>query len=121
MADDFQHAELSKLLQNSDLSTAELESGYASIILDLFKDPRLSLSMNSVLRFHQELVQFVLKELCDREVSMSFFANSTGDMLRTYYFYICDKRSKWNDPTVFKAIEHFYLGEPEMDIWKGSS
>ncbi len=54
-----QHAELSKLLKNSDLSTAELESGYAVIILNLFKDPKLSLSMNSVLRFHEELVQDV--------------------------------------------------------------
>jgi hypothetical protein len=116
-----QHAELSRLLQNSDLSTAELESGYAMIILDLFKDPKLSLSMNSVLRFHQELVQCVLNELCYRDVSMSFFANSTGDMLRTYYPYICDKRSKWNDPTAFEAIEHFYLGQSETDICKGSS
>jgi hypothetical protein len=116
-----QHANLSRLLQNPDLSTAELENRYAAIILDIFQDRKLRLAMNSVLRFHEELVQCVLNELCDREVAMSFFSNSTGDMLRTYYPYVCDKRSKWNDPQAFEAIEHFYLGESETDICKSSS
>jgi hypothetical protein len=116
-----QHTELTRLLQDTDLSTLELESGYSAIILDIFKDPKLRLAMNSVLRFHEELVQCVLNEICDREVAMSFFSNSTGDMLRTYYPYICDKRSKWNDPQAFEAIEHFYLGESETDVCKSSS
>lgn len=112
------HTELATLLQDSSLSGAELESGYSSIILAIFEDPELRLAMNSVLRFHEELVQCVLNELCDREVAMSFFSNSTGDMLRAYYPYICDKRSKWNDPQAFELIEHFYLGESETDACK---
>ncbi len=116
-----QHTKLAGLLQNKNLSTPELESGYSAIILDIFEDPQLRLAMNSVLRFHEELVQCVLNELCDREVAMSFFSNSTGDMLRAYYPYICDKRSKWNDPQAFELVEHFYLGESESDVCKSSS
>ncbi len=115
------HTELAELLQNTDLSTAELESEYAAIIMDIFQDPNLRIAMNSVLRFHEELVQCVLNELCDRVVALSFFSNSTGDMLRTYYPYICDKRAKWNDPQAFQAIGHFYLGESETDICKSLS
>jgi hypothetical protein len=44
-----------------------------------------------------------------------------GHMLRTYYPYICDKRSKWNDPQAFETIEHFYLGESETDICNSTS
>ena len=115
------HAQLTVLLTNPDLSTAELEDGYSAIIMDIFKDKEMRSAMNSVLRFNEELVQCVLNELCDREVAMSFFSNSTGDMLRTYYPYICDKRSKWNDPQAFETIEHFYLGESETDICKSTS
>ena len=115
------HAELTVLLTNTDLSTAELENGYSAIIMEIFKNKELRSAMNSVLRFNEELVQCVLNDLCDREVAMSFFSNSTGDMLRTYYPYICDKRSKWNDPQAFATIEHFYLGESETDICKSTS
>ena len=115
------HAELTVLLKNTDLSTLELENGYSVIILGIFKDKELRSAMNSVLRFQEELVQCVLNELCDRDVAMSFFSNGTGDMLRTYYPYICDKRSKWNDPQAFETIEHFYLGESESDICKSTS
>jgi hypothetical protein len=115
------HTELATVLQNTELSPVEVESGYSAIILDIFKDAKLRLAMNSVLRFHEELVQCVVNELCDREVTMSFFSNSTGDMLRTYYPYICDKRSKWKDPQAFEAIEHFYLGESKTDVCKSSS
>jgi len=114
------HTELTTLLQNTELSRNELEEGYSAIILGIFEDPKSRLAMNSVLRFHEELVQCVLNELCDREVTLSFFSNSTGDMLRTYYPYICDKRSKWNDPQAFELIEHFYLGKSETDVCKSS-
>ena len=111
-----QYSVLSKLLQNTELSTPELEKRYVELILGMFEDPGLRSAMNSVLRFHEELVQCVLNNLCDKEVAMSFFLNSTGDMLRTYYPYICDKRSKWNDPQAYQAIEHFYLGKSETDV-----
>ena len=115
-----QYSVLSKLLQNTELSTRELEKRYMELILGMFKDPGLRSAMNSVLRFHEELVQCILSNLCDREVAMSFFLNSTGDMLRTYYPYICDKRSKWNDPQAYQAIEHFYLGKSETDVCESS-
>ncbi|MCP4764949.1 MAG: hypothetical protein GY875_01620 [Gammaproteobacteria bacterium] len=116
-----QHAELTRFLTNADLTPLELEKGYSAIILGIFKNRELRSAMNSVLRFHEELVQCVLNELCDRKVALSFFSNSTGDMLRTYYPYICDKRSKWNDPKAFETIEHFYLGESATDICKSPS
>ena len=110
------HAELVKVLQNEALTTSEIEAAYGFIILDIFQNRELRSAMNSVLRFQEELVQCVLNDLCDRDVAMSFFSNSTGDMLRTYYPYICDKRARWNDQDAFRAIERFYLGESGKDI-----
>ncbi|MCP4431669.1 MAG: hypothetical protein GY806_11875 [Gammaproteobacteria bacterium] len=115
-----QYTALSKLLKNTELSTPELEKRYAKLILGMFEDPGLASAMNSVLRFHEELVQCILNDLCDREVAMSFFLNSTGDMLRTYYPYICDKRSKWNDPQAYQTIEHFYLGKSKTSACQKS-
>lgn len=113
---DNQFAELNLLLSDTALSTAELGEVYGEFIMKLFKDTELRRAMNSVLRFHEELAQCISNDLCDREVSMSFFSNNVGDMLRTFYPYICDKRSKWNDPGAYQSIEHLYLGESETDI-----
>lgn len=110
------HVELAKLLQNEDLTSGEVEAAYGVVILEIFKDRELRKAINSVLRFHEELVQCVINDLCDREVAMSFFSNSTGDMLKSYYPYICDKRAKWNDQDAFRAIESFYLGRSDQDI-----
>lgn len=109
-------ADLSKLLSSNSLSPAELEKEYAALILSMFKNPALRSAINQVLRFHEELVQCVVNELCDSQVTLDFFLNSTGDILRTYYPYICDKRSKWNDPTAYQHIEDFYLQQPDTDI-----
>jgi hypothetical protein len=110
------HDELVAVLQNADLPVREVESAYAGVILDIFQDRELRRAMNSVLRFQEELVQCVVNDLCDRDVALSFFANSTGDMLRAYYPYICDKRARWRDPEAFRVVENFYLGESKTDI-----
>lgn len=113
---DDQFPELNKLLKDTGLSQAQLEQQYRALILDMFQNPALRSAIQQVLRFHEELVQCVLNELCDRQVTLDFFLNSTGDMLRTYYPYICDKRSKWNDPTAYQLVEHFYLQQLDTDI-----
>lgn len=113
---DKQYIQLQELLGNAELSAVELEKQYSAFILDMLKDSSLRTAINQVLRFHEELVQCVINEICDRELTHNFFFNSTGDLLRTYYPYICDKRSKWNDPEAYRAIEQFYLEQSETDI-----
>jgi len=117
---DAQYVNLHKLLTNAALSPGELEEQYGNLIMDMFKEPEMRTAMNRVLRFQEELVQCVINELCDKPLTLNFFLNSTGDLLRTYYPYICDKRSKWNDPKAYQAIEHFYLEKPETNICTGS-
>lgn len=108
--------ELARVLQNESLSDREREEAYSVVIMGIYDSPELRKAMNSVMRFQEELVQCVLNDLCDRDVAMSFFSNSTGDMLRAHYPYICDKRKRWNDPDAFRQIQNFYLGESTADI-----
>lgn len=115
---DIHYAELQKLLTNPELTAAELEQQYHGFILQLFKDAELRTAINQLLRFHEELVQCVVNELCDEEIASSFFANSTGELLRTYYPYICDRRSKWNDPKAYQVVEKFYLKQPNTELCK---
>ena len=110
------HEQLVAVLQNADLPAREIESAYSRVILGIFDDRELRRAMNSVLRFQEELVQCVVNDLCDRKVALSFFSNSTGDMLRSYYPYICDKRARWQDQDAFRDVENFYLGESDTDI-----
>lgn len=118
---DVQFAQLSSLLTDTTLSAEELSGEYTTFIMTLFADGELRTAMNSVLRFHEELAQCITNHLCDKEVAMSFFSNSAGDMLRTYYPYICDKRSKWNDPEAYQSIEHLYLGESVANMCENSN
>jgi hypothetical protein len=113
--------ELARVLQNEDLSAREREEAYSVVIMGIYEDRELRTAMNSVLRFQEELVQCVLNNLCDRDVALNFFSNSTGDMLRAHYPYICDKRRKWNDPDAFRDIEQFYLGGSDRDICQNLS
>jgi hypothetical protein len=106
---DLQFGELQAVLTNPNLTPEETEKQYTEFILGLFSDPELRRAMNRLLRFHEELVQCVINELCDREITLSFFNNSTVELLRTYYPYICEKRAKWNDPDAYRLVEQFYL------------
>jgi len=115
---DVHYAELQKLLTNPELTTAELEQQYHEFILQLFKNAELRTAINQLLRFHEELVQCVVNELCDKEIASSFFSNSTGDLLRTYYPFICERRSRWKDPSAYKVIEKFYLEQSDSELCK---
>ena len=113
---DNRYSELQKILTDTNLTAPELERQYRKFIMDLLSDSGLRSAMNQLLRFHEELVQCVLNDLCDQELAKDFFLNSSGDWLRTYYPYICDKREKWKDPLAFQAIEQFYLEQQKTDM-----
>ena len=115
---DNQYTALQQLLMDPKLTADELEKKYTRFILQLFEDTELRNAMSQLLRFHEELVQCVINELCDQEITLNFFSNSTGDLLRTYYPFICERRSRWKDPSAYQVIENFYLEQSDSELCK---
>mgnify|MGYP001555046637 FL=1 len=63
---DNQYAALQQLLMDPKLTADELEIKYTRFILQMFEDTELRNAMSQLLRFHEELVQCVINELCDQ-------------------------------------------------------
>ena len=102
---------LTSVLKDPGLSEQELARAYSETILQIVEEEDLRASLEQLFRFHEQ--QLICREmyLCNDEVAAGFFDDDTGDLVRTFYPWVCQVRSDWNNPGEFGRVMDFYLGE----------
>jgi hypothetical protein len=97
------------ILSQSGQTEAELSKAYNDFIVQMAKSAEAQRKLEISFSFYEEIAICVERELCDREVIMSFFGNDAKSLFNSFYPYVCSLRRQWNNNTVYLKTERFYV------------
>jgi hypothetical protein len=98
------------VLKDPGLSERELAAAYSDTILNMVEEAQLSASLEQLFNFYDQLLICREMQLCDEQVAAEFFDTEAGSFSRTFYPWVCQVRSDWNNPAAFERVLDFYLG-----------
>lgn len=91
----------------------ESRISYKKIILNFMEREGIDSSVSYILNFFEDIAICASSKICDEDTINRYFFISGRTYIHKYYPYICDQRSKWNDPTIWKRLQNFY--KPNFD------
>jgi len=103
------------ILSQPGQTEVELGKAYNDFIIQIVKSAEAQRKLEISFSFYEEIVICVERELCDREVIISFFSNDAKGLFNSFYPYVCSLRRQWNNDTVYLKTEKFY-GKTATDI-----
>ena len=110
--------ELNSVLTNPEFEGRDdlLAQAYNSTILSMVEREDLGTSLELLFRFHEEQLTCRDMGLCDEPVTARFLDADAGDLVNTFYPWVCKIRSDFNNPEEFSGVMDFYLGERSLTV-----
>jgi hypothetical protein len=105
--------EISQVLSNPGLDADQLAQAYHDSIMTIVQEDALSISLEQLFTFYEQVLLCREMELCDETVLLNFLDNDAGSYSRTFYPYICTVRKDWNNPEVYSRVVTYYMGGSE--------
>ena len=107
---------LASVLKDTTLNEQELAAAYNNTILNLVKEENLGASLEQLFNFYEQQLICRDMQLCDDEVVAGFIDNEAGGFSRTFYPWVCQVRSDWNNPGTYGRVLDFYLKDASAKV-----
>lgn len=101
-------AEILTVLHDSSLKPAELNREYNATVLAMITAEELSLPIQEMTLFFEQLANCVKLTLCEPDAVNSMLAVQAQEFMRQYYPYICYLRKEWSDPSIAQELERIF-------------